>query len=167
MATFRYIKWTITARRASANSIQVSEFRVRNSGSPVAWNGSAVATNPAGNNPPGELPQYAIDGDTTSTKWLDFYFGTNGQSVLEVDNTTDISFDSYEWFTANDSDERDPISWTVHGSANGTDWTLLDTRSGETITTSRNVSAGIFTITEPSSSGLRTIGRGIIKGIVR
>lgn len=37
----------------------------------------------------------------------------------------------YALTSGNDSPERDPKDWTFEGSNNGTDWTVLDTRTGE------------------------------------
>jgi hypothetical protein len=40
--------------------------------------------------------------------------------------------------TANDEESRDPKSWTVAGSNNGTTWTTLSTVSGFNATVARN-----------------------------
>jgi hypothetical protein len=38
---------------------------------------------------------------------------------------------SYRLTSANDAPERDPLSWTLQGSNNGSTWTTIDTRSNE------------------------------------
>src|SRR5690606_36971048 len=38
---------------------------------------------------------------------------------------------SYTLTSANDSPERDPLSWTLQGSNNGSGWTTIDSRSGQ------------------------------------
>ena len=74
----------------------------------------------------GEGKAQAFD-NSTSTKWLDFsatswiqfqFAGSNAYACTE-----------YTFTSANDFPERDPKSWTLKGSNNGTSWTTLDTRS--------------------------------------
>jgi len=161
MATYRYIRWVITERKgtsATAVAIQVADLRMRNAGSVVAWNGSATATNPGGSSPGGELPAQALD-NTSSTKWLDFNFyltggsvapGTLGSSSLFIDNTANITFDAYDWVTANDEEPRDPVGWNLYGSSDNINWILLDTITSATITTTRRTATQVFTITEPT-----------------
>lgn len=121
----------------------------------IAWNGSAVASNPGGNNPPTEVPQNAIDG-TALAKWLDLNFsgGSNvGSSVLVIDNTVNITFDSYYYVTAFDSTtypERNPISWTLYGSSDGTSWTTLSSVNNATIPNLDQTPTDIFTIAGPT-----------------
>jgi hypothetical protein len=38
---------------------------------------------------------------------------------------------AYTIASANDAPERDPLSWTLQGSTNGTTWTTIDTRTNE------------------------------------
>jgi hypothetical protein len=132
VADFRYFRFTPVKLRdgAAANSVQMSEFRLYLEG--VQHNGATVS-NPGGNNPDAERPGNLVDNDT-STKWLDF----NRQPVILAFPSA-VSVDSYSWATANDAMERDPIRWTLEGSLNGVDWTLMDDRSDkdQAITTSR------------------------------
>ena len=131
-ATFQYFRFTPTKLRngAAANSVQLSELQLYNGGTRI--NG-ASASNPGGNNPGGEGPQNAVDG-TRSTKWLDF-----NQNPLVLNYGSAITIDNYRWATANDATERDPIRWTLEGSANGTTWNLIDDRSDadQAVTTNR------------------------------
>jgi len=152
ISNFRFVRWEITKKRSGASDgcasglgscIQASEFVVLQGGSPVSWPVGTVATNPGGSSPGAENPSKTIDG-SLSTKWLDFNFASgdsqNGSSVLVIDTGSgnSVAFDGYKWGTANDQTVRDPISWNVSGSDNGSSWTLLDSRSDEAITTSRN-----------------------------
>jgi hypothetical protein len=156
MATYRYIKWEITKSYGAGDGIiQVGELQLTNGGFDVIWNGSAIATNPSGDNPVGEGPQNAIDG-TAAAKWLDFNFsgGSNvGSSVLLVDNSVDISFDGYYYVTAFDSTvypERNPISWTLYGSSDGTNWTQLSVVNDATIPASDETPTGTFGVIDPT-----------------
>ncbi|MBN1853016.1 MAG: lamin tail domain-containing protein [Pirellulales bacterium] len=88
--------------------------------------GTITVGNP--NSPANEEPHRALD-NTTSTKWLSFapagtfyqfHFNTGPQLVT-----------GYTITSANDSPNRDPYSWTLRGSNNGTNFTILDTRSAQ------------------------------------
>ncbi len=69
------------------------------------------------------------DGDA-ATKWL------TDTPTSWAQYTLDAPFEvvRYALTSANDAPERDPQDWTLEGSADGTNWTTVDTRSGETFT---------------------------------
>ena len=79
----------------------------------------------------GEKPECAVDGDL-DTKWLDFRAGYDGNSArrsavwiqFHFDEPTKLS--GYRWYTANDSEERDPRSWRLLGSDDGINWVVVD-----------------------------------------
>ena len=50
-------------------------------------------------------------------------------------------YTSWQWFTANDSPERDPVSFELLGSVDGTEFTALDSALSATITETRNALA--------------------------
>jgi hypothetical protein len=95
-----------------------------------------TVTNPNGNNPVGEGPANLVDG-TTAAKALDLNFVTNGLTNFIFQFASARAFNGYRWATANDEESRDPKSWTVAGSNNGTTWTTLHTVTGFTATTTR------------------------------
>src|SRR5882762_5199578 len=64
------------------------------------------------------LPIYANGGNIG---WLACYFGGPAKTVVRYDLTS-----------ANDVPGRDPRNWQFQGSQNGTTWTTLDSRTGET-----------------------------------
>ncbi|MEV1065548.1 GH92 family glycosyl hydrolase [Streptomyces sp. NPDC050263] len=82
----------------------------------------ASAENTAG----GEVKENLVDGEA-STKWL--AFATTGWVEFDLDEPARVS--GYALTSANDFAERDPADWTLSGSTDGTAWTPLDTRSGE------------------------------------
>lgn len=137
--TYPYFRFTQTQLRGAANSIQLAEFQFIKSGSPLSLTG-VIVTNPGGNSPGGEPPSALIDG-STGTKWLDF----NKQAVVfefpdGPDGDTDpdpVTIDSYNFATANDATERDPVSWTFEGSLDGVNWDLIDLRTNYPTTTAR------------------------------
>ncbi|RZQ62472.1 ThuA domain-containing protein [Amycolatopsis suaedae] len=87
----------------------------------------AVASATAsGENPPNETKEKLFDGNS-NTKWLTF--ANTGWVAYKLATPTAIS--SYSLTSANDFEGRDPKNWTLEGSADGTNWTVLDTRTNE------------------------------------
>src|SRR5690606_8107375 len=75
----------------------------------------------------GEVKENLVDGEP-STKWLTFE--PTGWVEFDLDEPVEIT--RYALTSANDHAERDPRDWTLKGSADGKEWTTLDTRTGET-----------------------------------
>ncbi|MFI5735927.1 GH92 family glycosyl hydrolase [Kribbella sp. NPDC051587] len=74
----------------------------------------------------GEIASNAADGDKF-TKWLVF----TKTGWLNYETSAPVVIRKYALTSANDADGRDPQNWTVQGSNNGTDWTVLDTQTGQ------------------------------------
>ena len=117
--SFRYVRFTPVELRdnASADCIQLAEFAFYQNTSPLTV---ASVSNPGGDNPAFEIPANVIDGDP-GTKWLDF---NKGGLVFDFGGTA--TFNRYQLTTANDEDARDPLRWTLEGSADGVSWTLIE-----------------------------------------
>lgn len=126
---FRYFRFVPVAVRAGT-TVQISEFQLMKNGARLT---GATATNPGGSNAPGatEGAQKAND-NLTNTKWLD----SNRQPLL-LDFGVPIVTDGYRIATANDAESRDPVSWRVEGSHDGSYWRVLDERSGYVTPTQR------------------------------
>ncbi|MEU4894601.1 GH92 family glycosyl hydrolase [Streptomyces sp. NPDC044780] len=75
----------------------------------------------------GETKENLVDGEVT-TKWL----AVDTTAWLEFDLSEPVEAVRYALTSANDAPGRDPKDWTLKGSANGSDWTTLDTRKDET-----------------------------------
>ena len=142
--TYLYYRWRITNVRnfSIANSVQASEFVFQSGG--VDTRPTATVTNPGGNNPAGELPANLYDNNLT-TKALDFNIKTLNVSIFLYTFSTAQTFTGYRWATANDSDDRDPITWTVEGSNNNSTWTTLHTVTNYAPTATRNTYVGPWT----------------------
>lgn len=117
--SFRYVRFTPVELRdnASTDCIQLAEFAFYQNASPLTV---ATVSNPGGNNPSFEMPANVIDGNT-GTKWLDF---NKGGLVFDFGAST--AFNRYQLTTANDEEARDPLRWTLEGSADGVSWTLIE-----------------------------------------
>src|SRR5690606_16870412 len=49
-----------------------------------------------------------------------------------------VTVDGYRFATANDFEDRDPISWLIHGSDDGVSWDLLDVRTNQEVPVERH-----------------------------
>ena len=139
LPSYRYYRWQITETYAmppNANCTQSAEFVFQFYGADQSMSGVTV-TNPSGSNPVGEEPPKLVDGNL-STKALDLNFTANGLTNFVFDFTQARGFNGYRWATANDEQSRDPKSWTIEGSEDGTNWESLHTVNGFISTPERN-----------------------------
>ncbi len=138
--TYTYYRWQITLAKTmppTSNCVQSAEFRFMLNGSDQSMTGVSV-TNPGGSNPAGEEPSKLID-NNLSTKALDLNFVSNGNVTNFIFQfPSAVGFNGYRWATANDDEQRDPKSWTIAGSNDGTNWTTLHTVNGFSATSARN-----------------------------
>ncbi|MBC9713136.1 glycoside hydrolase family 92 protein [Streptomyces sp. TRM66268-LWL] len=74
----------------------------------------------------GEVKENLVDLEPTS-KWLTF--APTGWAEFDLDEPVKVV--TYALTSANDAAGRDPKDWKLQGSADGKEWTTLDTRSGE------------------------------------
>nr|WP_221380358.1 GH92 family glycosyl hydrolase [Actinoplanes polyasparticus] len=77
-------------------------------------------------NPPGETAVKLTDGDS-STKWL--AFSRTGTVTYQL--AKPVAVVKYSLTSADDAPGRDPRDFTVQGSADGSEWTDLDRRTGQ------------------------------------
>jgi hypothetical protein len=147
-ALFRYYRFVPTELRndSSANSIQLGEFQLLFGG--VRLDG-ATAFSPNTDSPGGEGPAQAND-NNPSTKWLDF---RSTEATLVLDFGESVQVDSYRLATANDSEERDPVSWRVEGSIDGSEWFVLDEQIQAPVPEARITYLDDFTVTTPPGAG--------------
>ena len=82
----------------------------------------------------------------TATKWLDF----SGTSWVQVSFDAPVALNAYSLTAANDYPVRDPATWTLSGSNDGTTWTTIDSRSGE-VFASRYLKRD-FALTQPAAA---------------
>lgn len=137
---YKYYRWQITEAKImppNSNCVQSAEFEFQLSGVSQPMSSTTVS-NPSGSNPVGETPPKLVDSNLL-TKWLDLNFVSNGNvSNFIFEFPTKILFNGYRWATANDEEGRDPKSWTIAGSNDGSNWTTLHTVTGFVSTTNRN-----------------------------
>lgn len=139
---YKYYRWQITESKINppnANCVQASEFVFQINGvDRQTITSTASVSNPNGNNPLGETP-INLNDNNISTKFLDLNFVSNGRITNFIFTFPNpYAFTGYRWATANDEESRDPKSWTLSGSSDGTNWTTLSIVSNFTATSSRN-----------------------------
>jgi hypothetical protein len=120
LLTFKYFKFTPDKLRDNgrANSVQVGEMNFQNDNGMISKQGWK-AENPGGRSPGGEAPEKGID-DNTGTKWLDF-----NKKSLEMEAVPPVEVSDFQFVTANDATERDPVKWTLYGSEDKRKWQVL------------------------------------------
>lgn len=64
-----------------------------------------------------------------STKYLAFNYTSS--LYVQLAFSTAKKLDAYKITSGNDAPERDPRNWTLQGSNDGNNWTVIDTRSNE------------------------------------
>jgi hypothetical protein len=134
---YTFYKWEITGVKGSGGSgVQAAGFDfLASNGQPVAWPSNlqpGYPVNPGGSNPSGEDPGKLVDNNIFA-KWYDFasFSGSaSGLSVVIFMFTSAQAFGGYQWATANDVPSRDPSTWTLSGSDDGTSWTVLSSVQG-------------------------------------
>ncbi|MEK8168858.1 hypothetical protein NKH77_00650 [Streptomyces sp. M19] len=73
----------------------------------------------------GEVARNLVDASTR--KW----FAPHPRASLEFRLAEPVAVGRYVLTSANDAPDRDPAAWTLRGSADGSVWRTLDTRSGQ------------------------------------
>lgn len=127
--TYYYVVSALNSSGETANSIEQSLQIVAN----IAPGSTTSANSGSGGGTEGS--DKAVDGNV-NTKW---YSGgnTGASGWLEIDlgagNAQIVA--RYDITSANDVPGRDPKDWQLLGSNDATNWTTLDTRSGETFAT--------------------------------
>lgn len=166
-STITHVKWVLlnTRNHSSAGDIvQVGEFELYDTDDQLLTYSSISATFGNGGTPTYGTNQYQqtpdklIDGDT-NLKMCCTNFTTSClglEITMELMDSIDIQdIKQYRYITANDMDVRDPVTWDLYVSSDGTDWTLVDRQVDDsTIPTARETSTAYYEITHPTSDDL-------------
>ena len=150
---FRYLRIIVNALRGNTTVFQVSEIKILSkTGSVMAWPAATVVTSSIKETSEGESPAKLIDGNV-ETKFCSTQFSAGAKIDIDLgDNVLDLEqYTAWQWFTANDSPERDPVSFELQGSVDGSDFLTLDSATNASITSTRNTLAytGNFQKIEP------------------
>ena len=91
-------------------------------------------------------PIFVTSGQAGNTSQGDSKWNDSGMPPLQYDFGVTTDVNGYRICTANDSPERDPVSWRVEGSHDGANWVLVDEQTDYATTTDRNTYLPDFTI---------------------
>jgi len=147
-----WLRWTITKLKGSTNICQMAELYLYDKdGNKISWASRTTVHAPSQASYSGsEGPEKIIDGNV-NTKFclLNFnIYTTSGMSILiEIPET--IDFTSYSYVTANDSSERDPISWILELSYDNETWFTVSEVTEDIITTTRKTETQKWDIKMP------------------
>ncbi|MFG2045068.1 GH92 family glycosyl hydrolase [Dactylosporangium sp. NPDC048998] len=116
------------------------------SGLPGSLLGQVSAVTASAENPPNETAVKLKDGNS-STKWL--AFNPTGWVAYQMEKPAAVV--KYSLTSANDVPARDPKDFTVQGSNDGTTWTDLDRRTGQSF--SGRFATNTYSFTNTTSYG--------------
>jgi alpha-L-fucosidase 2 len=121
---YRFYRLNITATSGAGSGVRLAEFQL--------WSHESSDTATASvDNPPSETAAKAFDG-ATSTKWYNTGAAASGWLQFQYGGGAAWPITQYALSSANDVSQRDPKDWQFQGSNDGSTWTTLDMRSGET-----------------------------------
>ncbi|GAA3451749.1 GH92 family glycosyl hydrolase [Dactylosporangium matsuzakiense] len=112
---------------ASGRPIQGNLSGSSPNGLPGSLLAQVAAVSASAENPPNEVAARLADGNP-STKWL--AFSPTGWAAYQL--KAPATAVKYSLTSANDASSRDPKDFTVQGSNDGSQWTDLDRRTGQT-----------------------------------
>ena len=141
---YRYIRFKPITVSNGGSAVQISEFTfayqgntlnlngINGSGTPVPVTVSSGTQDPAAAEGPGKI----LDGNT-ATKWFRPEATVSGNELIFDFTDTPPTFDSYNFANGNDNEiyNRTPISWSLAGSSDGTNWIPLDIRNNAAVVT--------------------------------
>ena len=140
---FRYFRWTITANRTVGSGVSTvtaaSEFRIRNGEADVSMASATIAATTIVDNG-GFPPVNLLDGNTATVM---FSINETLPRSVTIDIGSLVACTGYRWFTS-ETTGRDPVSWSVEGSADNITYILLDTETSFAVTTTRKAEVGPF-----------------------
>jgi len=134
--TFRYWRWRVTSLK-SGTYLYVDEFAFQYNQMDVNLIGTTM-TVPGGFTSGLSINPISLINQSIDYEYVDLNFPTNGYSDFRFDLGYEFSFTGYRWRTPSNAN-GDPASWTIQGSNDGTNWTVLHTVSNYSATTARNV----------------------------
>lgn len=147
-----WLRWTITKLKGSTNICQMAELYLYDKdGNKLNWiSGTTVNAPSQASYSSSESPEKIIDGNV-NTKFclLNFNIYTTGGMSILIEIPETIEFTSYSYVTANDAQERDPISWKLELSYDNTTWFNLSEVSDASITNTRRTETQKWNIKVP------------------
>lgn len=137
---FRYIIFTIYALRGTGSIVQFSEIKfLDSSGNVFPWPSGTVVTSSIDATSDRENAAKVIDG-SVDTKFCSTKYASGAYIDIDLGpgNYIDLSvYTQWQWYTANDSPERDPVDFIISVSNDVASSIVVDGVKGATITENR------------------------------
>lgn len=162
---YRYLRMSITANRSNTNILQLSEIQIVSAtGTLLTWPDGTTITASIAATSDSENVSKLIDGNT-STKFCSTAFSNSCDIDIDLGSQMldRTEYTSWRWYTANDEEGRDPVSFELLGSVDGETYTSFDAVTSATIPTDRNALAysgciGVLPSNPPAApTGLQTV----------
>ena len=158
-----HVKWSLLQTRGreagtSDDCIQVREFEMRNIDNElISFKSNVTGVFVPSSTTPiygsSETPDKLVDG--TSAKMCCANFTSSiTEFIFTMEPTTPVPMNrikDYRYITAEDVPDRDPISWVLYVSTDGTNYIEVDRRIDQTITQSRSTATSYYTPAFPST----------------
>ncbi|KAK3257088.1 hypothetical protein CYMTET_33813 [Cymbomonas tetramitiformis] len=137
---FRFYKFTPRRTRDRVRGVQMAQLLLYDNGAEITPYMTALNH---GQCPEGEEAKNVLTPDLDQ-KWYD---AATQPLILECHDNSRRAL-RYAWVTARDDEGRDPLSWTLEGSADGLRYVLLDMQDiSDMLVAARNEMIGPFDIT--------------------
>lgn len=141
--SYRYFRMRINAVR-SGGEMQMSEIRLMDeSGNFYQFPAGTTVSTTLEVSVAAESPANLIDGLVT-TKYFCSSFAAGGTITIDLGDGQGadlLTWTKWQWYTANDVPNRDPVSFDFEASHNGSDWVTLDSVTDASITQDREALA--------------------------
>ena len=154
-----HVKWSLLQTRGqSYDCIQVREFEMRNIDNElISFKSNVTGVFVPSSTTPvygtSQTPDALVDG--TSRKMCCTNFSSSiTEFIFTMEPTTPVPMNrikDYRYITAEDEPNRDPISWVLYVSTDGTNYIEVDRRINQTITQSRSTGTSYYTPSFPST----------------
>ena len=158
-----HVKWSLLQTRGreagtSDDCIQVREFEMRNIDNElISFKSNVTGVFVPSSTTPiygsSETPDRLVDG--TSGKMCCANFTSSiTEFIFTMEPTTPVPMNrikDYRYITAEDVPNRDPITWVLYVSTDGTNYIEVDRRIDQTITQSRSTATSYYTPSFPST----------------
>ena len=141
---YNYLKMVVYETRSSAGFVQLSMIQILDDEDNLfSWTGTTATSNKEPVNS-GETASSLIDNDVISKACIIGTPSSENPTIFTFTLLDAIDTETYIkwcWYTGNDENGRDPITFDFLGSEDGETWDMLTTATSESITTSRRALA--------------------------
>ena len=145
---FRYFKFVLTSVRENTGDVQITDIHITHNNNRVDYTDATITI--SGANPKSANPLVNMIDNNTATKSNSGITSNPINVIIVIDFKKTIMADGFYYVTGNDRPGRDPISWEVWISLDGTNYSLVNTTTNASITPDRNTNTQTFPLSSPA-----------------